>query len=616
MQIAPRKKADAFERRPSLGQPLVLARRPSAPLSRGIFVLLLDPAGCVLQAAKVIPDGLDSEDGQVHEELSALDGLSLDQVLATLAGCSVPTADLFAAAKDRRTASAVLDFEGGPWQVDLAPFSDGASVLILRDRVPEDAMRRRLEELEAVSLELEAVFRCCYDELYITDRKGTTLRVNGACERFYGAPPEKLIGKRVTDLESAGLFTPSVTPRVVAERRPVWVLQKTKTNRTILCTSVPVFDENGEVIRVVSNTRDLSELIDLQRKLEQSRQQTQEAQAELSRLRAERAAQVDFLSRSAPMQKLLELAMRVANSDSTLLINGESGVGKNAFTRFIHHISNRSNGPLIEINCAAIPDQLVESELFGYEAGAFTGAQKRGKSGVVEMANGGTLVLNEVGELPLHMQTKLLEFIQNRRLRRVGGVRDVACDVRIVSTTNRDLRGLVQTGKFREDLYYRLNVIPINIPPLRERPEDIGPLIDHYLRLFNQRQGEVKVLTPPARSRLLSYRWPGNVRELEHVIERLVVTVEGQLITEEDLVGLMADTALAGMAAHDRAPCSLQEVLGDAERALFQRALAMTDNTYEIARLLRVSQPTVVRKLKRYGLKGKGPGRPHTKIQF
>jgi transcriptional regulator with PAS, ATPase and Fis domain len=286
-------------------------------------------------------------------------------------------------------------------------------------------------------------------------------------------------------------------------------------------------------------------------------------------------------------------------------------VGKGVIAELIHRNGKRRDHPFIKVNCGAIPENLIESELFGYESGAFTGSRPRGKTGLFEAAEKGVIFLDEISELPLNLQVKLLQVIQEREIKRVGGVESIPVNVRVISATNMNLFTLVRAGKFREDLYYRLNVVPIQIPPLRERHEDIIPLVNLFLNQNNKKMRDHKELDPDTLALLLKYNWPGNVRELQNIIERTMITTRDSVIHPENLPGFIRQYALeqseaarryAEGAAHG--PASLRAVLEETEKAVLRRALETHKSTRAIAGLLSVSQPTIVRKLKKYGFSG------------
>lgn len=457
--------------------------------------------------------------------------------------------------------------------------------------------------------ELEAIFDSSFDEIFVTDGKGVCLRVNSASERLYGLPPSALIGRNVAELEREGIFSPSVTLMVLRERRLVRLVQTTRTGRRIIVTANPVFDERGEIIRVVCNSRDVTDLHDLK---EQIYELEERYSQELAGLRQEVTRLPGLIAQSPGMRRVDEIVRKVAGVDTTILLLGESGVGKNAIARAIHRLSQRANGPFIEVNCGAIPETLLESELFGYEPGAFTGALKAGKPGLIEVASGGTLFLNEVGDLPASLQVKLLHVIQERSLTRVGGTKAKDLDLRIVAATNHDLKQRVQEGRFRADLFYRLNVVPILLPPLRDRQEDIPPLLQQQLERIEARYGLRRRFSGAAVRHLLSYPWPGNVRELENVIERIVVTSDQELIDGAfvaEVLGLpTAPTPVAVRLPAEAAPLtepkaeSLPEAVERLERHLISDALRRYGSTHRAAAALGVSQATVVRKAHHLGL--------------
>jgi transcriptional regulator with PAS, ATPase and Fis domain len=293
------------------------------------------------------------------------------------------------------------------------------------------------------------------------------------------------------------------------------------------------------------------------------------------------------------------MAMRVARVDSSVLLTGESGVGKGLFAELIHRSSNRSNGSLIKVNCGAIPETLIEAELFGYESGAFTGARAGGKPGYLEMAEGGTLLLDEIGELPYGAQVKLLRFLEDNDVIRVGSTRSRKIDVRVIAATNRDLESMVNTGGFRKDLFFRLNVVPIKIPPLRERVEDIPPLIHHFLKLFNEKCNTAKSLSPLVVDCFCNYKFPGNIRELANLIEQLVVLTPEDIIGLEDLPSTIrnGETGFCNLVAENE--WNLNKMVKDVEKQMILRALKICGSQRKAARLLGVDHSTLSRKIKR-----------------
>src|SRR5699024_7964069 len=300
-----------------------------------------------------------------------------------------------------------------------------------------------------------------------------------------------------------------------------------------MVTDTPIFKDN-KIIRVVANSRDITQLNILRKELEYTKKINERYHSELNLTRTKQL-ESDIIADDLVTKKIVDLAIHVANVDSIVLIQGESGVGKGVFSKLIHDNSRRKENTFVKIDVSAIPENLLEAELFGYEKGAFTGANENGRIGLIEFANGGTIFLDEIGEMPLSMQTKLLRVIQDRKIVRVGGNKEIPIDIRIIAATNKNLKSMIQDKTFREDLYYRLNVVPIVIPSLRERKKDIFPIIMKNLKKFNDKYNLQKNIQPEALDLLIRYDWPGNIRELENMIERLIVTVKNNSISITDI---------------------------------------------------------------------------------
>ena len=475
-------------------------------------------------------------------------------------------------------------------------------VTSFQDITDLDAVVQELEVTKELNKELEAIFNSSYDEIFVTDGEGVTLRVNKAGERLYGMKAEEMIGKHVSKLEELGLFSPSITPQVLRTKKRSTLIQSTKSGKKIIVTANPVFDEKGQIIRVVTNSRDITELSNLRQRLEDTEKLMDNYRTEIVKLQKERLDASEIISKSAIMQQILILAGKVAGVDSTVLIEGESGVGKGVVALKIHQLSKRSEYPFITINCGAIPENLMESELFGYEGGSFTGAKKEGKKGLFEMASTGTVFLDEISELPLNLQVKLLQVIQEKRLRRVGGNDYIDINARILAATNRNIPRLVKERKFREDLYYRLNVVPLVVPPLRHRKEDIPVLVEHFLEGLREKYEIYKKMAPETMELLINYNWPGNVRELENLVERVVVTVDALEVLPMHLPDyiLHGDGTSAKVFVLDI--CPLKSATDELERQLLNKALIKFQNTYKMADALEVNQSTIVRKMHRYGI--------------
>ncbi|MFR7986326.1 MAG: sigma-54 interaction domain-containing protein [Clostridia bacterium] len=454
-------------------------------------------------------------------------------------------------------------------------------------------MERFLETL-SVS-ELIPILNSIKDAVFIDSSDGYSLWCNDACQELYKVTPEEIHGIHISELEKRGIFTPSVAKQVMEQRKEITIIHENRDGKKILSTGTPIFDPDGQMTKIITTSRDITELTSLQKQLEFVQNTLKQFES------IEISSSEPIIASSRSMRNVMQLALRLASVDSTVLITGESGVGKGVIAKLLHENGARKEFPFITVNCGAIPESLIESELFGYERGAFTGSRIEGKKGLFEAAQKGTIFLDEISELPLNLQVKLLQVIQDREFTRVGGVNRIPVDVRIISATNKDLHLLVKSGKFREDLYYRLNVVPINVPPLRERPEDILPLIQSNLEKYNNQLGENKTLEPAALAVLLHYSWPGNIRELQNIVERLILTTRDNLITEENLPVFIRTSAEA-QPVQSMEHTSLRASMERAEKEVLTRALAEYKSTRAIAKALQVSQPTIVRKLHKYGL--------------
>lgn len=456
-----------------------------------------------------------------------------------------------------------------------------------------------LKLCNSISRELESVFNASYDEIVVTDSTGTVIKMNTVFRKFYNLDSEDFVGKNVFDLEKAGIFSPSVTLMVLKEKKRVSIIQKTNTDKVLIVTGHPVFDLNKKLISVISMAKDITEMHRLKEKLEQVEKTAQKYYYQLEQLK-QKEEQGDIIQyRSVQMDRVMAMAVKTARVDSNLLITGESGVGKSVLAEAIHKMSSRSDSEIVSVNCGAIPETLMESEFFGYEKGAFTGARTEGKLGKLDMADTGTLFLDEISELPLMMQVKLLKVIQDKKFVRVGGTKTIGSDFRLIAATNKDLEKEVKAGRFREDLFYRLNVVPIEIPPLRQRREDIVLLINHFWERLNRKYGTGRRLDPDIFDVLTEYPWPGNVRELENCVERIMVTVDKDLIHVADL-----PLFLLNHSADETDPkrvVPLNQAMDEVEKRLILNAYKRYGNTYKAAEALGVSQSTVVRKLKKFG---------------
>ena len=390
-----------------------------------------------------------------------------------------------------------------------------------------------------------------------------------------------------------GVYSQSVTLMVLEKKASVTITQTTLNGKEILCTGTPVFDDDGEVEIVIVNSRDLTELSNLKHEL--SLQQYQ-----LENLKLEHKKYSDMIAHSSVMQKILRTALSIAKVSSSVLITGESGVGKGVLARFIHDNGQRAKAPFVKVDCSSIPESLIESELFGYERGAFTGADREGKEGLLQMADGGTVFLDEIGEMPLAMQPKLMRAIQDREILPVGGKATKKIDVRFLAATNIDLEEAVKEKRFRADLFYRLNVVPIKIPPLYERREDIPPLINQMVDRINNEYQMSKSLDRDAFDYLVAYDWPGNVRQLEKTVERIMVSTDSRVIKKDDLP---MELIAIREPFHERVNLDgskYKELLADYDKRILEAVIRQEGSIPKAAKCLGVDATTIRRKLERY----------------
>lgn len=442
--------------------------------------------------------------------------------------------------------------------------------------------------------EFKMIFDSAQDAIFIDNKDGVTQWMNKAASVLYQVSKEDVIGINIDEQEKSGLFYPSVAKMAFMKKEEVTILHNNRHGKKLMTTGTPIFDKKGNIQKIITTSRDMTELISLKNQLE-------DVHNTLEELKEEQEERIgNLIIKSKKMQDIVQLSKRLAQIDSTVLITGESGVGKGEIAKFIHLFGDAQDRPFVKVNCGAIPESLLESELFGYESGAFTGSKKQGKLGLFEMAQDGTIFLDEISELPLNLQVKLLHAIQDKEVQRVGGVKPIPVNVRIITATNRDLSDMVKKHTFREDLYYRLNVVPLHLPPLRERKEDIFPLVTYFLHKYNEKFGVEKRLDSNAVDTLLRYSWPGNVRELENIIERIVITTKGQDILPENLPSFILGEDHKQKDVRLTVRNSLKQTLEEVEKQVITAASEKYRTTREIARALDVSQPTIVRKMQKY----------------
>ncbi|MDD2422083.1 MAG: sigma 54-interacting transcriptional regulator [Heliobacteriaceae bacterium] len=437
--------------------------------------------------------------------------------------------------------------------------------------------------------------------VFITDGNGMILHTNNYFEKITMLKRADIIGTDVRNLVNYGYISSSVVTQVLKEERRVNQIVDYKTPNDVIVTGSPIFDSNGKIKLVVCTLKDWDELTALREEILAIIEQSQQCQQHLEEMK--QAENTDLVFRDKKTRNVLRSASQVAKVDCTVLILGESGVGKDVLADYIHKKSSRAQGNFIHVNCGAIPEALFESELFGYAAGAFTGANREGKPGLFELANHGTIYLDEIAELPLPMQVKLLTVLQEKKVMRVGDVRSKDIDIRIVAATNQDIKKMVEEGTFREDLYYRLNVVQISIPPLRERKYDIPVLVTTFVNRFNTKYNQDKTLSLEVMDAFMEYVWPGNVRELEHTIERVIIMCPENVIRPEHLPKEFSGTSwLVKEAVRLSDQLSLKAIIEKIEKAVIYESLKKNRTLQEAAQQLRIDVSTLTRKKQKHGL--------------
>ncbi|MDR3364081.1 MAG: sigma 54-interacting transcriptional regulator [Clostridiales Family XIII bacterium] len=511
--------------------------------------------------------------------------------------------------------------------------TEAEQLKIENERLRAEIGRMRLESVTAFIIG-DAVA----DGICMTDGQGVVTSINRGYTEITGITEDEIIGRSTEELVEKGYFTTAVSMDVIRTGEKVSAMSVVrKNNNRVLLVGSPFRNEAGEIASVITVMRNLTELLKLREELETVEKKKERYKAQLKSLKKEHSDK-NFIGESERIQYVKELIAHAAASDATVLITGETGSGKEVVAREIYKLSGRKNGPYVKVNCAAIPDGLIESELFGYEKGAFTGAGEREKKGYFEMANGGTILLDEISEMPVALQPKILRVLQEKEITRVGGTKPIRLDIRIIASTNRVLKDMIAAGEFRADLYYRLNVFPIHLPPLKGRVSDIMPLAENFLAHFNALYEKSKYFSEEAKAQLVSYDWPGNVRELENAVERMVIILPGKGISREDARALIlqggvpdaflesgaggagdgvgggdggakteeaqvaaapAPSLLDGMETGGRA---LRGTVAEYEKELIRAAVEKYGNSYAAAKALGTSQPTVVRKAHAYGI--------------
>lgn len=460
---------------------------------------------------------------------------------------------------------------------------------------------RELDETKALCRQLNMIIEEAPDGIYVTDGEANAIRINPAFERISGLDRKEMLGVNHKTLEETGVVARSSALMALDQQKEVTIIHEyLKSGLEALVTSKPVFNEDNDVQMIVSSIRDATELSGLKNELEKERERRQKTENKAKLMQERILDSSEIIANDKKMKDLIETAKRIAKVDSTVLITGETGTGKEEIAKIVHNNSLRQEESYIPINCGAIPENLVESELFGYEGGAFTGARKSGKPGVFELADKGTVFLDEVGELALDVQAKLLRAMENGVITRIGGIKPIKVDVRIVAATNRDLKNMVKSGSFRRDLYYRLNVVPLHIPALRERRNDIIPLTEYFLSSVNKKYGMQKKMTNEAYHAMTQYDWPGNVRELKNLVESLAVMTDKDIIEMQDIMYVSVYNIPDRLMDKN---VSVKEKLERIEYVFISEAYEEYKNVRDAAKAIDMPVSTFARKKREYELK-------------
>lgn len=503
-------------------------------------------------------------------------------------------------------------------------YKDSASIKQLLKDVLKD-----IEIYSENGIDFRAVADALDDSLVIADGEGRYIYSNPSYTRNTGIYPEMIMGRTAAEIEAEGkIFTHGAAIEVLRTKKKVFRLSTVHVNDSPelgFVAGVPIFDENGALTHIAISSRPIFTLRALQDDFQQFLSEANSLENRPNNIPIREHDNADDLSsarligNSPALKGIWETIRRAAPTDATVLITGESGVGKEIVADEIYRLSDRKNKPFIKVNCASIPPNLLESELFGYEKGAFSGASPNGKQGLFESANGGTLLLDEIGDMPMDLQVKLLRAIQNKEITRVGGTRIIKLDIRFIAATNSDLKKKIAEGTFRQDLFYRLNVIPIHMPALRCRKDDIRVVCDHFIEMYNKKHSRNLRLTESQYRFLENYPWPGNIRELENVIEYLSICASESNPELNDymlrgILDLDTDTnpevnmAMAmSMNSLGTPPTlasdeSLSEALEDYEISLIKSVLAETRSLREAGAKLGINASTLSRKIKQYGI--------------
>lgn len=462
-----------------------------------------------------------------------------------------------------------------------------------------------MEKFHSLNIDFKEIIDGLDDSIFIVDKNGIVLYTNPAYTQNTGIEMDRVLNRSLEDLiQKDHILSGGALLDVLKTKKTVFRLSTTYAHGKPLtgyAVGTPIFDEDGELIQAVACSRPIVSLQALKNDYDTFVKELQELNPKKITKTAEQKLSEDMIGRQTSLANIWTLVSHVAASDATILITGESGVGKEVIADEIYKMSSRNKKPFIKINCTAIPAHLLESELFGYEKGSFSGASSRGKVGLFEHANHGTLMLDEIGDMPMDLQVKLLRAIQSQEITRIGGSKPIKLDIRFLALTNSNLQEKIANGTFRQDLYYRLNVIPIHVPPLRERIDDLEDLCDHFISKFCAKYDRPFELSDSQYDILRQYQWPGNIRELENIMEYLVLCSSGignisdnilyplLNISEKQIATIIPDT-------------DFNSAVAQFEKQLLERTLSNCSNLREAGEKLNLNASTISRKIKQYNI--------------
>lgn len=485
-----------------------------------------------------------------------------------------------------------------------------------------DELEHMINDMSVNGIDFRAVADNLDDSLVISDGEGRYLYANPSYTRNTGIRPEQIIGRTAEEIEAEGnLFKRGAAIEVLKTKSKVFRISNVYVTGKVepgAVSGVPIFNDEGDMTHIICASRPIFTFKQLKEDFDSfvSYANSIENRPSIAPYREhENSLELDskYLIGTTPALKdIHKVILKAAPTDATVLITGESGVGKEVVADELYRLSQRNHAPFVKVNCASIPDNLLESELFGYEKGAFSGASSTGKKGLFELANNGTMLMDEIGDMPMDLQVKLLRAIQHKEITRIGGNKPIKLDIRFIAATNSDLRKKVSEGTFRQDLFYRLNVVPIHMPPLRERRADIRRFCDYFLDMYNMKHGNSLSLSPEQYRMLENYGWPGNIRELENIIEYLSICGYSEnheindymlrSMLDSDTSGQSLADVITEKADDEPETKNIHSSVGDYEKALIESVLAESRNLREAGARLGVNASTVSRKIRAYGI--------------